>query len=108
MQRFKGSYLDFLRTSFAACGSKDSDFSLRAFARLLDTDPGEISRVLSGKRHPTLESAHHIAQKLNLSQEEIKAFVESVLIERNRKSLERIFRNDTYVNSFSSRDEAGD
>lgn len=91
MDSTKETYLDFLKKWFATKSHADPCFSLRAFARLVDIDPGLLSRILSGKRHPSLKCSYHVAQKMELSPEEIKRFVESVMEERNRSSLERIY-----------------
>ncbi len=45
---------------------KNTQFSLRAFARLVDVSPAVLSRVLSGKRRLTFKLAVRIADALSL------------------------------------------
>lgn len=49
---------------------KNPQFSLRAFARLVDVNPAVLSRVLSGKRKMTFNLAVRIADALVLGPEE--------------------------------------
>jgi uncharacterized protein (TIGR02147 family) len=46
---------------------KNPQFSLRAFARLVDVSPAVLSRILSGKRRLTFNLAVRIADALNLN-----------------------------------------
>ncbi|QDK38752.1 TIGR02147 family protein [Bdellovibrio sp. NC01] len=52
---------------------KNAKFSLRSFARLLDTDPSSLSKVLNGLRIPSEETVEKWINKLKLSPEEASA-----------------------------------
>ncbi|MDG0815783.1 TIGR02147 family protein [Bdellovibrio svalbardensis] len=52
---------------------KNAKFSLRSFARLLETDPSSLSKVLNGLRIPSEETIEKWVSKLKLSDEEAGA-----------------------------------
>lgn len=60
----------FLKELFTRMQSKNPKFSLRSFARKLDTDPSSISKILRGHRVPTPETAEKWISKLNLTEAE--------------------------------------
>jgi uncharacterized protein (TIGR02147 family) len=53
-------------------------YSLRAFARMLEVDPGLLSKVLANKRRLTLAMAQHIAQQLELEPATRRRFLLSI------------------------------
>lgn len=59
-----------MKNLFARMQSKNPKFSLRSFARKLDTDPSSISKVLRGHRVPSPETAEKWIAKLNLAEDE--------------------------------------
>ncbi|CAN5576253.1 hypothetical protein BH10BDE1_BH10BDE1_33000 [soil metagenome] len=49
---------------------RNSQFSLRSFAKLLEISPGQLSSLISGKKNLTTKQAVKIIEKLNLSEED--------------------------------------
>ncbi len=58
------SSMEWMRSEFIKRKSKNSQYTLRAFARQLDVPPGRISEILSGKRQLTLSLAQKISEQL--------------------------------------------
>ncbi|MCO4755648.1 MAG: TIGR02147 family protein [Bacteriovoracaceae bacterium] len=96
-------YRNILRNSFDQRASRNSQYSLRSFARDLDVPPPRLSDILNNKRGTSLERGKKIATRLNLGKKETDLFLLSIqaLHSRSpkaksvaeRKLLER-FRND--------------
>lgn len=57
------NYVALLKNTFDERGIKNTSYSLRAFARDLEIDPGQLSRIFHGKSQLSHESAKHIAVK---------------------------------------------
>ncbi len=83
-------YIIYLKTVFADRSGKNPAYSGRAFARALDVDPGALSRIMSKKQIPSLNTSKKIATKLHLSKEEEILFISSVLDEYKRFVLSRL------------------
>ncbi len=49
---------------------RNSQFSLRSFAKVLEISPGQLSNLMRGKKNLTTKQAVKIIEKLNLSEEE--------------------------------------
>lgn len=64
--------LEKLKSEFKVRSSKNSAYSLRAFARSLDLDSSTLSGLLSGKRKLSLKTAQRILDKLELTSVERK------------------------------------
>jgi predicted enzyme related to lactoylglutathione lyase/plasmid maintenance system antidote protein VapI len=64
-----------LRAELTRRCARNDRYSLRAFARALDTDHATLSQLLRGKRQMTAETVVQLGQKLGLSSEAIEAFV---------------------------------
>lgn len=84
------SYIQILKDHFEKVKMKNSNYSLRAFAMFLGLDPSLLSRILSEKEIPSLDTADIICQKLKLPLEEAKAFMQSVADEKICISLHKI------------------
>lgn len=65
---------------------KNSSFSLRAFARLLEISPASLSEFLNGKRVLSEKMIKKIAIKLSLSPSEYSNLTKKIDIEKNRTS----------------------
>lgn len=65
---------------------KNSSFSLRAFARLLEISPASLSEFLNGKRVLSEKMIKKIALKLSLSPSEYDELSEKIDIEKRRIS----------------------
>lgn len=61
-----------LQKQFTDRCQKNTRYSLRAFAGLLDVDASTISQILSGKRSPSKNSLVRICEKLSASPKDLK------------------------------------
>lgn len=62
--------------------SRNNQFSLRAFARLLGVSPASLSEFLNGKRNLSAKMLKKLADKLCLSPEDIDALNEKIVREK--------------------------
>lgn len=90
--------MQILSKEFETRKSKNKNYSLRAFARLLELDPSSLSKILKGQRIPSLKAATKISQKLALLPEDFQLIQE--WLEKNKSEGELIaidlekFRNE--------------
>jgi hypothetical protein len=85
--------MELLNKKFNEIRRRNPKFSLRAFARLLSADPGEISKILRGKKAPSSNICLSAVTKLQLNKEEKAELIEAVIQARShtlRKQLESI------------------
>lgn len=75
------SYRDLLRQNFEERKSANPRYSLRAFARDTNLDPGQLSAVLSGKKNISLSRASEISKKLFSNPRDMLIFFHSVELE---------------------------
>lgn len=94
---------DTLRERLELLRLKNSSFSLRAFAKLLDVSPASLSEFLNGKRKLSKKMIQKVAQKLCLPPKEISVLNEK--IHRDSKGINHVpqsekkaieLRNDQY------------
>jgi plasmid maintenance system antidote protein VapI len=71
-------YKEFLRIELKKRIAKNPRYSMRAFSKALEIDPGAMSRLLSGKQGITLLTAAKICRKLKLDQSIKESFMNSV------------------------------
>ncbi len=83
-------YLNILSNEYQRRKALNPLYSLRAFALNLDLDPSLLSRILTEKELPSLETAQKICQKLKLNQLMAKHFVLSVSAEKSCQELYHI------------------
>lgn len=57
-------YRDILKQELVFRQDKNSQYSLRAFARDLEVDPGQLSKVIQGKKNISLINAANLARKI--------------------------------------------
>ena len=67
--------MEFLNQELIKRTRKNSSYSQRAFAKLLDLSPGELSEILNGKRRLSVKKALNIAEKLCLDPQETLDFL---------------------------------
>lgn len=67
-------FRDYLKGELERRCQKNSQFSLRGFARMLEIEPSSLSKILNGKRRVTATMLERLGKKLNLSEEEISEF----------------------------------
>jgi uncharacterized protein (TIGR02147 family) len=84
-------YMTTLKAGLRLRKTRSPSYSLRAFARDLDLNPGTLSLVLRGKRRLSYQDSHKIAEKLNLDPIERSTFVESLCVPK--QSLDQISVN---------------
>lgn len=75
----------FLTQEYARRRQVNPRYSQRAFARQIGLSPGELSEVLSGKRHLSLRSALRIAKSMGLTATETKHLVHLAQLEKSRE-----------------------
>ena len=61
---------------------RNNRYSLRAFARSLQVDPSDLSRILGGKGRVSPKMAQRLVKELGLEPKDAQSFIESVLNER--------------------------
>jgi plasmid maintenance system antidote protein VapI len=82
MENTRSYYRQLLRAELSNRQKINARFSLRAFARFLQVDPGFLSRILNGQRKLSYEMACTIVQMLQLQENEKTAFLNSLLKEK--------------------------
>jgi transcriptional regulator with XRE-family HTH domain len=68
-----------LQTELEYRKKKNFRYSARAFARRLDIDVAALSRILSGKKIPSLGLSQKISKNLKFSQTDQREFITSVV-----------------------------
>lgn len=72
------SYREQIRSAFQKRHEANKNYSLRAFARDLQLDPGQLSSVLNGKKNISLSKASELSKKLFQNPREMLIFFHSV------------------------------
>ncbi len=85
-------YLEILNREFSSRRSRNRRYSLRAFARFLQIDPGVLSMILAEKRIPSKQFSQRIPKFLHLSSEEARAFLLSIAETRRQTRFGRFNR----------------
>lgn len=85
----KQDYIEILKTKLSQRCSKNSHYSLRAFARDLGISPQRLSHVLNGKHGLSPKAATEIAEKLVLSESEKALFCALVEQKHGRSKIIR-------------------
>jgi plasmid maintenance system antidote protein VapI len=92
----RDTHLEILRSVFDERRRRNPRYSLRGFARHLRVDPSALSRILAGKQSVSVAVAQCMVQALGLSEEENKAFLDSVIDcyrERAARALQSPYRS---------------
>jgi len=87
MANMNAVYRQVLEKVFVAKTSRNSKYSLRAFARFLDCDPSYLSKLNSGKLILSVDLADQFSKKLKLSEKERRAFILSAAEEQKCHAL---------------------
>jgi uncharacterized protein (TIGR02147 family) len=93
-------YRQFLMSELARRCSKNSRYSIRAFAQALDIDPGTTSRLISGKQVPGLKMSEKILESLDPSPEEREQFLSSLAVKKTSDGHQRL---NSFFKSFGKR-----
>ncbi len=83
------NYREVLNAEYLKKRARNSSYSLRSFARLIQLDATQLSDVLRGKRGLSRKSATRIAQALGWSQRETECFCDQVESEHARSRVMR-------------------
>ncbi len=71
-----------MRERFDELRSKNNQFSLRAFARLLSVSPASLSEFLNGKRNLSPKMLKKLAEKLCLPPEDLEVLDQKIIREK--------------------------
>lgn len=74
----------------------NNHYSLRAFARDLDINPGFLSEILAGKTNISIEKARKISEKMELTDEDQKLFLKLVEISKANVEQEENLKRELY------------
>ncbi|RYZ77649.1 MAG: hypothetical protein EOP05_01010 [Proteobacteria bacterium] len=66
--------------------SRNSRYSMRAFAKYLEMDASALSRVLAGKLDLSLQACSVILKKLEMSTSEIRLFIAAVSEDKRNRA----------------------
>ena len=83
-------YKQCLQEELARRCEKNSNYSLRAFARACNLSPGELSQILAGKRIPSYKVAQKILSGLDLSPQEESQFLGSLAEKHQTRGLKKL------------------
>ncbi len=83
-------YLEILEREFSLRRSRNSRYSLRAFARSLKIDHGVLSMILTGKRIPSKQFSEQMPKLLLMTPETTQAFQMSIAETRRQAKLGRL------------------
>jgi uncharacterized protein (TIGR02147 family) len=75
------NFIEFLKDEFVKKVKINKSFSLRSYARFLDIHFATLSQLMSGKRAITEKTIRKIAPRLNASEENIEAWIESLQVQ---------------------------
>lgn len=75
---------------------KNAKFSLRSFARLLETDPSSLSKILNGLRIPSEETVEKWVEKMKLTEDEASELRRLALHSNTFNPLNHEFFESTY------------
>lgn len=67
-------FRQYLREELARRCQKNTQFSLRGFARMLEIEPSSLSKLLNGKRRITEAMLQRLAQKLQIPGAELAKY----------------------------------
>jgi transcriptional regulator with XRE-family HTH domain len=82
MADLEAHYRIYLRQELERRKSKNARYSLRAFAKSLKIDNGQLSKIIAGKALLSVDLADQLAKKLKLTGDERKEFLVSAAEEQ--------------------------
>lgn len=82
------NYRHLLKKELSERAAKNQSYSLRAFARDLEVEPAQLSRVLKGTQNISLQSAQNIARKIYKQKKEQELFLSLVALSLAKKPSE--------------------
>ncbi|MGE3611819.1 MAG: DUF4423 domain-containing protein [Bacteriovoracaceae bacterium] len=93
MDKLNLTYIDILQSELGKRKNKNPLYSMRAFSKSLMMNSGVLSLIINGKRIPSLIIAEQLVNNLNVSQEERKAFIDSVVKAQRGRKLQRVSKS---------------
>lgn len=87
MADLDADYRKILKDTFDEKKSRNKSYSLRSFARLLGIDNGFLSKLMRGQVLLSLDTADQITQKLKMSHEQRRLFIQSAAEEQQCHAL---------------------
>ncbi len=88
-------FRNFLLKEFNQRVKANQRYSLRSFARDLDTNPGCLSVLLKGKRPFTDNLVEHFCEKLNLSERQFNQFLSKIKV-RKKVPKHKVIKSDLF------------
>ncbi len=89
------NHLDILRAELLKRRRMNPRYSLRSFARSLEMDPGNLSKVMAEKRGLPIVTAQKLADRLQLDSQQRHVFLSSVWTRDKTNSLNHVQQIDT-------------
>lgn len=89
----------YLKNQFRQRSTKNTKYSLRAFAKDIDIDVGQLSKTISGKLSLSIRRASSIIKNLNATPEERELFLQSVAKEQASLADDEPIAKNTKENS---------
>ena len=83
-------HIEVLKKDFENRLKKNSRFSLRSYASKLEMHPSALSRILAGKQELSPQFGVAIAEKLNLSKDQTRRFLHSIIESRKQRDSEKL------------------
>jgi len=83
-------YSEVLKQELAKRVNRNSQYSLRAFARSLDLGASALSQIMDGKRQISDKIIQRLTSKLDLSPQDHKKFIQSVAEYKKHSGLKRL------------------
>ena len=83
-------YIKQLNNELSNRCERNSRYSVRAFARALQIDPGALSRILSGKQIPSYKLTQNLMESLKLDPSEQDKFLNSVAQSQRERGISRL------------------
>lgn len=80
-------HISFVADELRRRQAKNQKYSMRAFAKFLETHPSALSRILSGKQEMSIAVALQVISKLKLDPDDQEKFVFSVAQEKYKQAL---------------------
>ncbi len=88
-------HLEILRAELRRRKQTNPRYSLRSFARFLDIDPGNLSKIISQKKVLAITTAERLAERLNLDTQQRTIFLSSVWTDTFLSSFRANSKSDT-------------
>ena len=88
-------YINYLNNELERKIEVNPGYSLRAFAKTLEIDPSQFSKILSRKTIPSLKLTEHILLRLSISEKDRADFITSIAEEQKCKTINSLAPNIT-------------